>query len=89
MTFAKTTRTFASRGETTHLTVLVHRITDPVGLGVAADGIVEGVDQDDLEELVGRVLTHPVGVQNTETAATTPDTFLVHRKTVRISFIQC
>lgn len=60
MTLAKATGTTTSRGQATHLTVLVHRITDPVGLGVVTDALVEWVNQDDLKKLVGGVLAHPV-----------------------------
>lgn len=64
------------RGQATHLPVLVHRLCDPLGVGVASDGLVEGVDQDHLEELVGGVLAHPVGVEHSEASAVTPSTLL-------------
>ena len=76
MTLAKTTRAATSRGKAAHLTVLVHWSADPVGLGVTTDGFVEGVDQDHLKELVGGVLTHPVGAQDTQTSTATANTLL-------------
>lgn len=36
--------------------MLVLWVADPVNAGVAADGLVEGVDHDHLEPLVNRVL---------------------------------
>ena len=61
-----------SRGKTTHFTVLVSGVADPVYAGVVTDGVVEGIDKDNLEPLVGRVLSNPVGVEDTKgtTAAT-------------------
>ena len=52
------------------------RVADPVDAGIPADGLVLGVDEDDLEVLVGRVLVDPVGVQDTQVGAATADTLL-------------
>ena len=52
------------------------RLGDPVDAGVTADGLVLGVDKDNLEVLVGRVLVDPVGVQDTQVGATAADTLL-------------
>ncbi len=41
-------------------------VADPVDAGIAADGLVEGVNKDDLVVLVGGVLGNPVRVQHTE-----------------------
>lgn len=76
------------RGQAAHLPVLVHRLCDPLGVGVASDGLVEGVDQDHLEELVGGVLAHPVGVEHSEASAVTASTLLQTqgaRRPIRIS----
>lgn len=64
------------RRQATHLSVLVHSLCDPLGVWVASDSLVEGVDQDHLKELVGRVLTHPVGVQHSQCSAVTASTLL-------------
>ena len=40
--------------------MLVHRVDNPVNSWVAADGIVTGVDENDLKILVGRILVNPV-----------------------------
>lgn len=54
----------------------MNRVADPVDAGIPADGLVLGVDEDDLEVLVGRVLVDPVGVQDTQVGAATADTLL-------------
>lgn len=64
------------RCQATHLSVLVHSLRDPLGVWVASDSLVEGVDQNHLEELVGGVLTHPVGIQHSQGSAVTPSTLL-------------
>jgi hypothetical protein len=72
----ETTRLLAGGGETAGLAVLVDGVDDPVDARVAADGLVLGVDQDDLVVLVGRVLVDPVGVQDAEVGAAAADTLL-------------
>jgi hypothetical protein len=76
VTLVDTTGLLAGRGETTSLAVLVNGVADPVDAGIAADGLVLGVDKDDLEVLVGGVLVDPVGVQDTQVGATATDTLL-------------
>lgn len=72
----ETARLLAGSGETAGLAVLVDGVDDPVDAGVAADGLVLGVDEDDLEVLVGRVLVDPVRVQDAEVGAAAADTLL-------------
>jgi len=74
VTLVETTRLLASGSETTHLAVLVDRSHDPVDAGILADSLVLGVDEDNLEVLVGRVLVDPVGVEDAEVGAATTDT---------------
>ena len=76
MATVDTTGLLAGGGETASLTVLVHRVDDPVDAGVTADGLVLGVDKDDLVVLVGGVLVDPVGVQDAQVGATAADTLL-------------
>ena len=57
-------------------THLVDGVADPVDTGVAADGLVLGVDKDNLVVLVGRVLVDPVGVQDTQVGAAAANTLL-------------
>lgn len=66
----------SSGGETTVLSVLVNRVTDPVDAGVLTDGSVERIDKDDFVILVGRVLVSPVRVQDTKTTEGTSSSFL-------------
>lgn len=72
----ETTGALAGGGEAASLAVLVDRVDDPVDAGVDADGLVVGVDEDDLVVLVGRVLVDPVGVQDAQVSAAATDTLL-------------
>ena len=76
MATVDTTGLLASGGKTTSLTVLVHRVDDPVDAGITADGLVLGVDEDNLVVLVGAVLVDPVGVEDAEVGAAAADTLL-------------
>jgi len=49
--------------------VVVLVADNPVDLGVAADGVVLGVNKDDFVELIGSILANPVGVQHAEVGA--------------------
>lgn len=66
----------AGGGEAAGLAVLVDGVDDPVDAGILADGLVLGVDEDDLVVLVGRVLVDPVGVEDAQVGAAAADTFL-------------
>lgn len=68
---SETTGLASSGGKTTSLTVLVDRGDDPVDTSIVTDGVVVGVNQDDLEVLVGRILTDPVAVEHTQVTACT------------------
>jgi hypothetical protein len=72
----ETTALATSRGKTAKLTVAVSGLADPVEGGVAADGVVLGVDHDDLVPLVGTVLGNPVRVEEAEVAAAATDALL-------------
>ena len=52
------------------------RVDDPVDAGIPADGLVLGVNEDDLVVLVGGVLVDPVGVEDAEVGAAAADTLL-------------
>lgn len=69
----------AGSGQTTHLTVLVHWVDDPVDAGIAADGLVLWVDKDDFVVLVRAVLVDPVAVENAQVGAAAADTLLSGR----------
>lgn len=73
---ANTAALLAGRGKTASLTVLVNRVGDPVDASIAADGLVVGVDTDDLEVLVHTVLVHPVRVEHTQVGSLATNTLL-------------
>lgn len=75
----ETAGALAGGGEATGFAVLVDGVDDPVDTGVLADGLVLGVDEDDLVVLVGRVLVDPVGVQDAEVSAAAANTLLSSR----------
>lgn len=66
----------AGGGEASGLSVLLLVGGDPVDSGVLGDGLVVGVNKDDLEELEGSVLTDPVGVEHSEVSAASADSLL-------------
>lgn len=76
VTLSETTGLLAGGGEATRLAVLVDGGDDPVDAGIAADGLVLGVDKDDLEVLVGGVLVDPVRVQDAQVSTAAADTLL-------------
>lgn len=69
----------AGSGKTSALSVLVLVGSDPVDSGVSSDGLVEGVNENDFEELEGSVLTNPVGVEHSEVSASSSDSLLSDR----------
>jgi hypothetical protein len=54
----------------------VNGVADPVDAGITTDGLVLGVDKDDLVVLVGGVLVDPVGVQDAQVSSATANTLL-------------
>lgn len=62
VTLSETTGLLSGGGQSTRFSVLVDWVDDPVDTGIAADGLVLRVNEDDLEVLVGGVLVDPVGV---------------------------
>jgi hypothetical protein len=79
VTLSETTGLLAGGSEATRLAVLVDGGDDPVDAGIAADGLVLGVDEDDLEVLVGGVLVDPVRVQDAQVSTAAADTLLSGR----------
>lgn len=51
-------------------------VDDPVDASIAADGLVLGVDEDDLVVFVGGVLVDPVRVEDAQVGASATDTLL-------------
>ena len=66
----------ASSGKAASFSALVLGGGNPVDSGVTGDGLVVGVNKDDLEELEGSVLTNPVGVEDSEVSAASADSLL-------------
>lgn len=79
VTLVDTSRLLAGRGEASGFSSLVDGVDDPVNLGVSSDGLVRGVDEDDFEVLVGRVLVNPVRVQHSQVTASSADSFFSGR----------
>lgn len=67
---------FSDGGESSLGSALVDRVADPVDSWVSSDSFVLWVDHDDLEELVGSVLVDPVGVEDSQVAASSGDSLL-------------
>ena len=72
----QTTSLLTRGSDTTHLTVLLGRVADPVHLGGVTDGLVHRVNHDHLEPLVDGILADPVGVQHTQGTDLATDTLL-------------
>lgn len=74
-------------GKTTELSFVVFFRDDPVDSWVDLDSFMRWVNHNDLEEFVGGVLTHPVGVENSEVGASSSDLLLSDRS-VRSDFLE-
>ena len=81
---AKTARLAPSAGKTTHFSVLVNGVDDPVDAGVVADLLVRRIDQNNFIVLHGCVLVDPVGVQDTHIRVLSSDLFFGN--TLQITF---
>ena len=60
MALAETAGLLAGGGEATELAMLHDGSADPLHLSIVADGLVEWIDHDHLEEFIGGVLANPV-----------------------------
>jgi hypothetical protein len=85
VSLSEAARALAHRGLAAQLTMLHHRLADPVDLGVATDGLVGRIGQHDLEELVARVLANPVGVEHSQSTAAATDTLLFNKKFTKLT----
>jgi hypothetical protein len=74
-TFAETTGGTSGRSQTTHFTVLVCWVDNPVDASIVANDSVLWVDKDDFKVLVRSILVDPVTVQDTKIGADAADTF--------------
>ena len=66
---------FASTGQSTKLPMLHDSPTHPIYLGISTNGLVERIYHDDLKIFVGRVLSNPIGVQDSQSLNTSSDPF--------------
>ena len=66
---AQPSRLLARSREPARLAMLVHRVNDPIDTGVAPDGFVLGVNEDDFVVLVRAILVDPVRVQDAQIGA--------------------
>ena len=66
----------SSGGKASGISALVLVGSNPVNSGVTGDGLVLGVNKDDLEELEGSVLANPVRVEDSEVSASSSDSLL-------------
>jgi len=76
VSLAEASRLAIGRREAAHLAVLVHRVDEPLRVWIATDRLVIGIGTDHLKELVRRVLTDPVRVENTQRSALTTNSLL-------------
>ena len=60
---------------------------DPVDSWVTSDGVVSWVNTDNLKEFLGGILTHPVGVKNSQVGAVSSD-LLLSNISVRSSLLE-
>merc|ERR1712146_766703 len=76
---AETSVFLASRGQSTELAFVVLLGDDPVDSRVLLDGVVSGGNKDNFVELVGGILTNPVGVEDSHVGAVSSDLLLSNR----------
>lgn len=81
---AQTTSLASRRGQTTHLTMFVNRIADPLDTRVVANLGMGGIDEDDFVVLHGGVLIDPVRVENAEIGVLASNLFFSHRLQVAL-----
>ena len=74
MSLAQTTVVLPDTGKATSFAALVHGVHNPVDPGVAADGFVVGVHEDNFVVLVYTILVDPVGVQDPQVSASPSNT---------------
>ena len=57
----------------------MNRLDNPVDAGIATNGFVLRIDEDDFKVLVGGILIDPIRVQHSQIGATTSNTFFGSR----------
>lgn len=56
--------------------MLVHGLGYPLGIRITTNSLMVGINEDDFIELVGRILSNPIGVQDTKRTKATTSTLL-------------
>jgi len=84
--FSKTTVLFSDASETTSFPAFVHRLGDPVDPRIAANGLVIGVNEDDLVIFIDAVLVNPVRVQYSQVSTTSANTLLCNTPQSSLGF---
>jgi hypothetical protein len=72
----KTTGLFSSGSKPAKFSVFVGRIGNPVNASILTDGPVEGIYQNNLVELVRRILVNPIGVKDSQATTGTTNSLL-------------
>ncbi len=85
MTLANSTVLFSFSGKSTHFTVLVDRVADPIDASIPTNDLVLRINEDDFVELVSGILIDPVRVQNTEISALATNTLFSNRSVGSLS----
>ena len=75
---AQSTALPSGRGESSHLAVFGNALRQPLSVRVSANDLVERIDQNHFEELVGGVLSDPVGAEHSQSSTATSDLALKH-----------
>lgn len=76
---SKSSVALSGGSQTSEFSMFVHGVANPVDSGVISDGIVLGVNADDLEELVGSVFRDPEGVEDSQGRHSLTDSFFSNR----------
>lgn len=80
VSLSKPAMLLASTGQTAELAMLVLEIHDPVDCRISADGLVSTVNHDHFIIFVSRILSYPVGVQDSQWRNTPSSTLLSNYK---------
>ena len=74
--FSKTSALFTSGCHSSHFSVFVDWIADPVDSRVVPDSVMIGVNTNDFIEFMSSVFSYPIGVKDSESSAVFSDTLL-------------
>ncbi|KAM7323192.1 hypothetical protein ACRRTK_017298 [Alexandromys fortis] len=69
----------ACRRQPTHLSVLVDRFGDPLGVRVSSDSFMEWIDEDNLKKFVCGIFANPVRIQDSQSPTVASSSLLSNR----------